>query len=182
VDEMDAEMTLRWNETVGPRDLVYMLGDFAWRDHEKYLKCLQGKKILIEGNHDKMKAGIKARHFIEVHPGFLNRRFDNQHVTFCHYKMEAWYISHYGSYHFYAHSHGRRRELPDVKCCDVSADAWDFCPIPIEVLFYKMGQKVPRSYPPSGVVDAIVKENIKENRKMRVEYESLAATGRRLMI
>ena len=53
--EMDAVMIARWNEVVGPDDTVYHLGDFAlcpdWRKRE-ILHSLNGRKILIVGNHD----------------------------------------------------------------------------------------------------------------------------------
>lgn len=55
VKEMDDFMIARWNETVGPDDRVYYLGDFAitddWRKRE--LRCLlNGYIIFVPGNHD----------------------------------------------------------------------------------------------------------------------------------
>lgn len=34
--EMDYDMARRWNERVGPADLVYHLGDFAMGDPERW--------------------------------------------------------------------------------------------------------------------------------------------------
>lgn len=55
VEEMDRELVKRWNETVGKQDLVFVLGDFSFYGKErtaKICKALQGKKVLIMGNHD----------------------------------------------------------------------------------------------------------------------------------
>jgi len=46
----------RWNQRVKPDDLVIHLGDVAIGKHgliEPQLRALNGKKILIRGNHDK---------------------------------------------------------------------------------------------------------------------------------
>lgn len=56
---MDFEITKRWNERVKPDDLVYHLGDVirtaGKSDEELYnfITRLNGKKILVLGNHDK---------------------------------------------------------------------------------------------------------------------------------
>ena len=61
VDEMDAALIRNWNATVGPRDEVYILGDFTMRPaaqaHE-YLAALNGRKYFIRGNHDKFLNGF----------------------------------------------------------------------------------------------------------------------------
>lgn len=54
VEEMNEMLVKNWNETVGPDDLVYVLGDFslAIRPVELFTKRLNGRKILVSGNHD----------------------------------------------------------------------------------------------------------------------------------
>ena len=54
-EEMDQTMIKRWNETVSNNDIIIHLGDFALcsRDRLKEIVSkLNGKKILIMGNHD----------------------------------------------------------------------------------------------------------------------------------
>lgn len=55
VFEMNESITKIWNETVSENDTVYVLGDFSLNAKyvEMYLPRLNGKKILIVGNHDK---------------------------------------------------------------------------------------------------------------------------------
>ena len=55
VYHMDEELIKRWNEKVGPDDIIYHLGDFAWGGSEVWngiLKRLNGHIHLIVGNHD----------------------------------------------------------------------------------------------------------------------------------
>lgn len=56
-DEMDAALIKFWNETVGENDTVYHLGDVAAEISkeriEKILKQLNGRKVLVMGNHDR---------------------------------------------------------------------------------------------------------------------------------
>ena len=55
VEEMDQTMIKRWNETVSNNDIVIHLGDFALCGKDKTREIIQklnGKKILIMGNHD----------------------------------------------------------------------------------------------------------------------------------
>ena len=55
VEEMDNRMIKNWNETVSNKDTIIHLGDFGLGNKE-YIKSiigkLNGKKILIMGNHD----------------------------------------------------------------------------------------------------------------------------------
>lgn len=55
VEEMDETMIKNWNETVSNKDVVIHLGDFGLGKKEyiaSIVKRLNGKKILILGNHD----------------------------------------------------------------------------------------------------------------------------------
>jgi calcineurin-like phosphoesterase family protein len=54
VVEMNDAMVRNWNAVVSPEDIVYHLGDFAFaaRAVEYYTPLLNGKKILVLGNHD----------------------------------------------------------------------------------------------------------------------------------
>ncbi len=52
-EEMDEAMIERWNAKVQPHDTVYHLGDVVInRKHLNLVKRLNGRKILIRGNHD----------------------------------------------------------------------------------------------------------------------------------
>lgn len=55
VAEMNKAMIKNWNETVSNKDVVIHLGDVALGNKEETKKIIQqlnGRKILIKGNHD----------------------------------------------------------------------------------------------------------------------------------
>jgi calcineurin-like phosphoesterase family protein len=43
----------RWNKAVKPEDTVLILGDYAFNGITPYTEKLNGRKVLIRGNHDK---------------------------------------------------------------------------------------------------------------------------------
>ena len=64
VGKCDEEMIKRWNKVVAPEDTVYHLGDVSMHTApiKRILPQLNGKKILIIGNHD------------TIHPYFIKTR------------------------------------------------------------------------------------------------------------
>jgi calcineurin-like phosphoesterase family protein len=139
VEEMDEALIKNWNDTVQSGSTVYIIGDFAYKNHADYLKRLNGKKILIEGNHDKMNVAVKKM-FTEHH-AFLRRRFFGNEVTLCHYALSTWANNFYGAWHLYGHSHGRIKEFDHIKCLDVGVDVWNYKPVPYEVIEHIMNKK-----------------------------------------
>lgn len=56
VAEMNDRMVSEWNNIVMMNDTVYVIGDFALTSIERiyhFCKILNGRKILIKGNHDR---------------------------------------------------------------------------------------------------------------------------------
>lgn len=144
-EAMDKQLIENWNGLVDKKDTVYILGDFAWGNHKHYINALNGKKILILGNHDKMDQGSLDQ-FTQVvgknkQPGTLELVLDGKLVILSHYRMVTWRGSCHGSWHFYGHSHGRMREGYDSLCCDVGVDVWDYAPVPWEALKLKIAAR-----------------------------------------
>lgn len=139
VQDMNDALIEKWNAIVGDRDLVYIVGDFAWNRHGYFQNALHGRKILIKGDHDKM-AQRYLRNFSEVYD-LKKLNLDNQLVFLCHWPMRSWPGSAHGSWHFYGHSHGTSGETENTKSCDVGVDVWDYSPVPWEVLKAKMCAK-----------------------------------------
>jgi len=57
VSHMNETLIHNWNNVVGEDDTVYHLGDVAlgaWVDWDKSLSRLNGHKILVVGNHDRL--------------------------------------------------------------------------------------------------------------------------------
>jgi len=93
-EEMDETMIERWNAKVKPHDTVYHLGDVVINKKSLHLiKRLNGRKILIRGNHDIFKdedyreVGFEQIHGVRVfvdkfimshiplHPDCVSERF-----------------------------------------------------------------------------------------------------------
>ena len=67
VEEMDEHMVERWNAVVAPNDRVYHLGDVAInKKHISTVSRLNGKKVLILGNHDIYGAKEYLKYFEDV--------------------------------------------------------------------------------------------------------------------
>lgn len=63
-EEMDAALVENWNHVVGDTDVVYHLGDVAMGASDRWdeiLKSLNGYKVLVTGNHDRIFMGEKPR-------------------------------------------------------------------------------------------------------------------------
>lgn len=63
-EEMDRAIVDNWNHIVGDTDVVYHLGDLALGPSERWdsiMKSLNGYKILVVGNHDRIFLGEKPR-------------------------------------------------------------------------------------------------------------------------
>jgi calcineurin-like phosphoesterase family protein len=131
VAEMDEAMVARWNETVGPEDEVWHLGDFAVcrgaaEAAATLLARLNGRKHLIIGNNDPpavsaLPGWASAAHYAEV-------EVDGAHAVLCHYAFRTWRNAGRGWANLHGHSHGRLRP-PLPRQADVGVDAQDFRPV-----------------------------------------------------
>jgi len=145
---MDRALIRNWNATVGPRDEVYILGDFTMKPaaqaHE-YLSALNGRKYFIRGNHDKFLNGfdpfkydfgwVKDYHVLK-HEG---RKF----VLF-HYPIAEWDSFFRGAIHLYGHVHASATSaarLPDGLAFNVGVDCHDFRPVSIERILALAAEK-----------------------------------------
>lgn len=104
--EMEETIIERWNEVVGDKDTVYILGDFSWYKEEQTLGILNrlaGKKVLIKGNHDRISPRV-AKKFIKV-CDYLEIKDNGRKVILSHYPMPFWNGQFRDSVHLYGHVH-----------------------------------------------------------------------------
>lgn len=124
VEEMDEALISRWNEDVGAKDIVYHLGDFKFSSKQKvsyYLDRLDGRVILIRGNHDHNLKAWELQLFNEVHDMLEIKQLN---LFLCHYAMRVWPKKHYGARHLFGHSHGSIEASPDS--FDVGVDSHNY--------------------------------------------------------
>lgn len=151
VDDVEAHdkwLIDQWNSTIGKKDIVYIVGDFAFGSpyHVKsLLSKLHGKKFLILGNHDassdKTELVNYCQKITQIHcPVFKKSNYEwleeDFQVILCHYAMVTWPGKHYGSVMVHGHSHGRLNEyndsMPDLRV-DVGIDSDAFPGLFVEV-------------------------------------------------
>jgi calcineurin-like phosphoesterase family protein len=65
VDEMDEALIDNWNKVVKPFDKVYHLGDLAIKKTD-LIERLNGKKVLIRGNHDIFDLKYYSKYFYDI--------------------------------------------------------------------------------------------------------------------
>jgi calcineurin-like phosphoesterase family protein len=151
VNEMNQTLIDNWNSVVDDEDIVFYLGDFAYRCHPKTMKWfasqLKGKIYFIMGNHDKYRDIVNLNRFekiygdstglggatIQVKDEDANRGW--QDIVMCHYAILSWNKGHYGAWHLHGHSHQSLAKNPDMawfyqrKVIDVGCNGWDYKPL-----------------------------------------------------
>ncbi len=127
MEEMDAKLIENWNNKITKKDEVYILGDFAWKNHCHFIMALNGKKHLILGNHDKASS-IVYKNFTSVNQ-ILQKAFDKTLVIMCHFPMRSWNGRVHGSWHLFGHVHGRLNNDLYPRTYDVGIDNNNYTPI-----------------------------------------------------
>ena len=135
-DEMDEFMVKAWNETVGPNDKVYHLGDVVInRKALKIMSRLNGDKVLIRGNHDIFRDDEYRMYFRELRAYHVMNGMILSHIP-----IHEESLGRFGT-NIHGHLHSRRvmrrdffsdqLEL-DVRYHNVSVEQTDFRPILFE--------------------------------------------------
>jgi calcineurin-like phosphoesterase family protein len=129
VAEMNEAIVARWNETVGPDDEVWHLGDFALRTAADQIGALlarlKGRKHLITGNNDGPET-LARREWASVQ-AYAEFELDGTWLVLCHYPFRTWNRMYKGAYNLHGHSHGKLAGL--TRQVDVGVDVWEFQPV-----------------------------------------------------
>ena len=92
---MDETLFNNWNKTISEHDLVYVLGDISFQKYAIALEMipkLKGKKILVQGNHDKFSIGQYHKLGFEHVFQDILMKMGKHRVRLCHYPYRApWY-------------------------------------------------------------------------------------------
>ena len=136
VEYMNNQMVHEWNATIAPEDTVYILGDVAFLPSDKAVKILRrlnGRKILVEGNHDRklLNDPVFRSCFAEVHT-YLCITYEKTRVVMFHYPIAEWDQMYRGAVHFHGHLHGGASGLEEYRARDMGMDATGFIAITME--------------------------------------------------
>lgn len=151
VGKMNEDMVKTWNKHVKPEDTVYHLGDFVISYGEKLetrtfgiLKQLNGKIVLINGNHDnhvtKRIFNFLGHEVLDYKELNLSTGKEKVKVCMSHYPFASWNKAHHGSVMLHGHSHGSYT-APGGRILDVG---WDVHGRPLKMQeAVKMAMKIP---------------------------------------
>lgn len=137
IEEMHEMLIKRWNEKVPKDGVTYILGDVSWKGADE-TKCLldqlNGKKILIIGNHD--YTSVIDQCFDEAYDMLFLQVTDTEtgYVTsihMSHYPLIEWDKMRYGSIHLHGHCHGTMdiTDKHNSKRMDVGVDSNNWTPL-----------------------------------------------------
>lgn len=113
--EHDQLIKERWNNVVHNNDTVYVLGDIGREGGNKeneylceIISTLKGKKVLVQGNHCKLKDARLRQLFTEIVP--YKEVLDNYNglnhcLVLSHYPILMWKNQHKKWTHLYGHVH-----------------------------------------------------------------------------
>jgi calcineurin-like phosphoesterase family protein len=150
VEKMTQILIDYWNNTVEPDDIVFHLGDFCWsRDPsvwKKLLDRLNGKKVLILGNHDSRKCVeqvqneyhrfIDIRERLEVRWSLKGTNNDIKRYILDHYPQYEWEGSYHGVYHLHGHIHEKDSAIAKIKSYNVSVERNCYRPVSLNEINY----------------------------------------------
>lgn len=107
VEEMNRVLIENWNKTVGKGDTVYILGDMFWCPDKEAIPIidqLNGTKILVKGNHDRVKNPEFAKRFAKIDE-YMEVEDEGRNLVLCHYPIPCFKKHFYGWIHLYGHVH-----------------------------------------------------------------------------
>ena len=133
ISEMDKEIVRRWNSVVSENDTVYVLGDVSFYNtalSKRIIKKLNGKKILVRGNHDSSHKRMKDMGFDETHDKLDYMLPDGRSALLWHYPLPDCLLEDYDIL-IHGHTHCKPDDAISGKKINVCVDAWEFTPLPV---------------------------------------------------
>lgn len=136
VQEMDMQLIENWNRVVSEDDIIFHLGDvgiYEFKELEQIIKKLNGKKILIMGNHDShlsikewMECGFEE---VYSYPIIYEEFIVMQHEPPQYINQSTPF------YYIYGHVHGTEM-YPTIskKSSCVSVERWSYEPVNLNLL------------------------------------------------
>lgn len=153
IEEMNQALINNWNSVVKEDDTVFVLGDMGFCGYDKLeplMSQLNGKKYLIQGNHDSDKivfrlyeANIIEDYYKMIEVTIIgDEECPDQQLTLCHFPMIDWPNKERGAWMIHGHQH----QLPETPSCsvmhwDVGVDKNELKPVSFEQLKIKITQQ-----------------------------------------
>lgn len=127
VNEMDEFMVERWNSVVAEKDRVYVLGDFAMRRQSVAIaERLNGRKVLIKGNHDIYQLKDYVPYFDDIRGCVVKKSAILTHIPVHEQQLERFQNN--------IHGHLHTQTLPDERYICVSAEQVNYTPVRLDII------------------------------------------------
>lgn len=148
-DEMSEQMINDYNEIVHPEDRVYILGDVAMnrRALDRSVPRLQGRKVLVKGNHDVDKLSYYSKYFDDIRAYVVKKGFILSHIPIHPGSMGRWAVNIHGHLHYQRVGKSGwddisdREAEPDPRYICVSVEHTDYKPILLDRVLESAGLK-----------------------------------------
>lgn len=150
LEEHDETIIDNWNKVVGPKDLVWHLGDVCMNRNKLHLAGrLNGRKKLVMGNHDVHPIPEYLKYFEEVRGIKVF-----QWAVLTHVPVHVDQLNRFGfNVHGHLHGHTVQTEgpcmnwkaeeddttMPDPRYFNVAMENIDYTPISVDVVREKLG-------------------------------------------
>lgn len=133
VEEMDETIINNWNNVVRPADRIYHLGDVVIaRKNLCILDRLNGRKVLIKGNHDIFKLKDYLPYFDDIRGSHKLDKFILSHIPIHPNHMARWAA---GNIHGHLHDNlVMLGDAPDTRYINVCVENIGYTPIAFEEL------------------------------------------------
>lgn len=140
IGQMNRALLANINACVGPRDDLYILGDFSFRISTEEAQAIRRKircqKIhLIAGNHDKDWTRPEVAGTFIVEPPIIKLKAEGRKFVLSHYPIEDWEGMRNGSIMLHGHIHTRGESYnlanreQGIYRYDVGVDANSYMPV-----------------------------------------------------
>lgn len=141
VDAMNEHMITCWNSVVKPKDRVYHLGDVVInRKCLQLLDRLNGRKVLIKGNHDIFELDDYAAYFddIRAYRVFVEHRIIASHIPIHPQSLERWNANVHGHLHANNIMLNGLTNTPDPRYINVSVEQINYTPVSYDSILERM--------------------------------------------
>ena len=129
VEEMNSTIIDNWNNVVGKEDKVYHLGDVgmcSFTALKDIFQKLNGRKVLIKGNHDNLKLSQYAQLFDDVRAYHVLDKFVLSHIPIHSESLSRWKAN--------VHGHLHSNKLNDNRYYNVSVECVNYTPVEFGVI------------------------------------------------
>lgn len=134
IDEHDDILVDNWNSVVKQEDKIYHLGDVTFASNLNIMKRLNGHKILIKGNHDKLKPKEYLKYFSDIRAMARITQDESYDFSLCmtHIPLHPSCINPRFGYNIHGHLHANN--LNDMHYINVCVEHTFFTPVAIETI------------------------------------------------